>query len=311
MSRERDADARGERHAERRDGEQARAWLMARGWAIRREPRELIMFTDEHDEAGAIMRRIWHTPVDLTRAAAPPSHSMRVLLQVSDSIRIDLTDGAHVVLDEGSLLVCADDAVSAMSSSAPSARIEVLLPRELSASPVGGRMLLHVRHGVQESTPWIALCALVNAVLNSPTRPTMLSRTYLRHSLVDLVSALIVDTTSMRSTTTRSPRTSESLFADAMTLLQRRAREPRFTIEALAAELGVSPRHLSRVFQSNGLSPRRALREQRSLIARALLAGSPALTHDDIAQQAGFGSARAMRHALENSPPDVTNAQAS
>jgi len=69
-------------------------------------------------------------------------------------------------------------------------------------------------------------------------------------------------------------------------------------MQALARELGVSDRHLRRVFLRHwGVSPLQYLQTQRLLKAKALLQGSQRPIAD-IALACGFGSDRALRNAL-------------
>ena len=69
-------------------------------------------------------------------------------------------------------------------------------------------------------------------------------------------------------------------------------------MQTLARELGVSDRHLRRVFLRHwGVSPLQYLQTQRLLKAKALLQGSQRPIAD-IALACGFGSDRALRNAL-------------
>lgn len=72
------------------------------------------------------------------------------------------------------------------------------------------------------------------------------------------------------------------------------------TLDRLAGNLGVSSRHLRRVFtQMFGVSPVRYAQTQRLLLARQLLAGS-SLSVLDIAMTAGFGSVRRLNELFRN-----------
>lgn len=73
---------------------------------------------------------------------------------------------------------------------------------------------------------------------------------------------------------------------------------PRPHMQSLARELGVSDRHLRRVFLRHWqVSPLQYLQTQRLLAAKALLQDSQRPL-DDIALDCGFGSARGLRAAL-------------
>lgn len=67
---------------------------------------------------------------------------------------------------------------------------------------------------------------------------------------------------------------------------------------ALARRLGISDRHLRRLFESRlGVSPLQALQTRRLLAAKQLLTDT-ALTVEQVAQAAGFGSARRLQAAF-------------
>lgn len=67
---------------------------------------------------------------------------------------------------------------------------------------------------------------------------------------------------------------------------------PATTVSAMAAQLGITERHLRRVFQQGlGLSPQQYAQTQRLLHAKRLLTDTT-LSVADIAQGCGFGSVR-------------------
>ncbi|MBH9552967.1 Ada metal-binding domain-containing protein [Inhella gelatinilytica] len=68
-------------------------------------------------------------------------------------------------------------------------------------------------------------------------------------------------------------------------------------LPALAAELGITDRHLRRIFQAQlGVSPLQYQQTQRLLLAKALLTDS-SLSVASVAERAGFGSTRAFHSA--------------
>ena len=76
------------------------------------------------------------------------------------------------------------------------------------------------------------------------------------------------------------------------------AQQPVPDMRTLAHSLGVSDRHLRRVFERHWqVSPSQYLQTQRLLAAKALLHDS-ALSVEDIAHACGYGSARSLRTAL-------------
>ncbi|ABM07367.1 transcriptional regulator, AraC family domain [Paenarthrobacter aurescens TC1] len=80
------------------------------------------------------------------------------------------------------------------------------------------------------------------------------------------------------------------LFTHALELIARRYRDPAFTTETLAKELGVSERTLHRVFAANGLPPGRALRLRRLKELSRLIRRSRSISLADAALQTGFST---------------------
>ncbi len=91
---------------------------------------------------------------------------------------------------------------------------------------------------------------------------------------------------------------SRTLAAAARVRLDAAAREGMgFTLTALAAELGITDRHLRRIFiDAFGVAPLAYLQTQRLLSAKQLLTDT-SLPLSSIALQAGFGSLRAFQQA--------------
>ena len=74
---------------------------------------------------------------------------------------------------------------------------------------------------------------------------------------------------------------------------------PVSTVAALAARLGVSDRHLRRLFQTGlGVSPLQYLQTQRLLTAKQLLTDTR-MSMSDVAEASGFGSVRRFNDALK------------
>jgi AraC family transcriptional regulator of adaptative response / DNA-3-methyladenine glycosylase II len=84
--------------------------------------------------------------------------------------------------------------------------------------------------------------------------------------------------------------------------------DPSLRAQSLAAGLGVSSRHLQRLFQEHlGAAPSAIIHSHRLLLARRLLAASP-YPLDTIARASGYGSARRLRQAMVQRyghPPSV------
>jgi AraC family transcriptional regulator, regulatory protein of adaptative response / DNA-3-methyladenine glycosylase II len=100
----------------------------------------------------------------------------------------------------------------------------------------------------------------------------------------------------------------EKLVAQAMDIIQSRLGDPP-TVEALAAQIGVTDRHLRRLFDTHmGATPMEVIAVQRLLFAKQLLAQTT-LPLTDVALAAGYGSVRrfndAVRQAWQRTPSDL------
>lgn len=116
--------------------------------------------------------------------------------------------------------------------------------------------------------------------------------------LVEMAGAVLLGRLG-RDPVRASPRA--ALRERALGELARRAAEPSFAPADLARATGASLRHLQGVFAEAGISVAGELRRVRAEAAHALLR-DPAhdgLDMETVAARAGFGSARAMRTALE------------
>lgn len=158
-------------------------------------------------------------------------------------------------------------------------------------------------------------------------------------ALAQLMQAVLADSGPGASTTSRSRVDAEALLAAAISVIaprdapaaalvnaavaevRRRLADPALSIEVVARAVGVSPRHLNRLFASDGCTVTQFIQRERIEAARRDL-GDPACGHlrvVDIAARWGFSSqahfTRAFRRVLgvtpseareSSSPPDGT-----
>jgi transcriptional regulator GlxA family with amidase domain len=92
------------------------------------------------------------------------------------------------------------------------------------------------------------------------------------------------------------------------------AREPErsWTLEALAEVACVSPRHLSRLFvQHTGISVVAYQQQLRIARAQEMLAHTPTLSQERLAQACGFGSARDFRRVWQRHAPALARSRGS
>lgn len=311
MTGQRTADNRPGGPVNRRDGRDASNWLLAGGWEVGELHRPLTVFGDDHVVGNAFLRRVWHTPRHLSRRHSEWDGHLYVVLQVSGTLLLELRGGKRAFLSEGSFYVGPRDSIDGIRARNPSARIEVQLPVEYALVTDVGAPAFVVRHKMNQSMQWIALCSVVNSVLNSTSRACADSSEPLMQGVVELVRALTIECAGVHVRNTAQDEVREPLYIRAHGLLGRRARTEGYSVADLAAELGVTPRHLSRVFREHGTTPARALRLLRLDMARRLEDASPSLPSSEVARLSGFPSSRAMRRALrmyrqQASSPDRT-----
>ena len=89
----------------------------------------------------------------------------------------------------------------------------------------------------------------------------------------------------------------EGVYERALALIRVKASDQEYSVAALAADLGLSERHLQRAFAEHDRSPRGTLRRARVGLALEMLRDPDAdgLTLDEIALRSGFADATAMR----------------
>ncbi|MBB5938709.1 helix-turn-helix domain-containing protein [Streptomyces zagrosensis] len=108
-----------------------------------------------------------------------------------------------------------------------------------------------------------------------------------------------------------APLARPSQLAVAKDYADRQLSDPRLCAEHVAEAVGVSTRHLSRIFAPSGVSPSRYILEQRLVKAREQLADPQALhlTIADIAHRWGFASqahfTRVFRDRFEQTPGEA------
>lgn len=104
-------------------------------------------------------------------------------------------------------------------------------------------------------------------------------------------------------------RSARGYRASALAYIERRLRDPRLSVNDVAAHVGVSERHLSRIFAEKGAGPARVILEMRLELAHRLLGSSGAPSVGEVAQNSGFSShahfTRVFRERFEETPTQV------
>lgn len=99
--------------------------------------------------------------------------------------------------------------------------------------------------------------------------------------------------------TGREPTYSAVHLAIAKAYIEEHLFDPRLSAARVAQGIGISERHLSRVFASGGLSVPRYLLGRRLERARSLLAEGDEVTVAEVAVRCGFGSAAHFSHRFK------------
>ena len=139
-----------------------------------------------------------------------------------------------------------------------------------------------------------ALTAMTNALLRSPAPATETTRRHLSLAFENLLAGVLEERGSLDPGA--SPHR-EGLFMAALAAIESRFRDPAFTVAGLAKELSVSVRALHDTFNDMGSTPRREI-ERRRLTEIGQLSTIDSLSPAELADRAGFTSARQLTRAL-------------
>ncbi|MFJ4037074.1 helix-turn-helix domain-containing protein [Microbacterium sp. NPDC090007] len=271
----------------RLEGDEALRWFADRALdAHALTPATPVVFVDQITLAEMTVRRVWHTPMSIRSTAVDaPTPQSALVLQAEGQTEWSWSSGEIGILcEEGGAVMFPADALGGAVCRAPSGRIEV----ESAHLPVEGASALP---GTDDGPVWKALASTVNAIFNSETRVTPAASDPLRDAIEKLCIALIASRRRGGDETGGSGAT----YAAAMTIIHEQSVRPDFSVEELAALLGISRQYLTRVFARHGRTPRDAVRARRWEVAEGLLAAGYH-TADAVARS-GFPSARALAHA--------------
>lgn len=264
------------------------AWLAQRGWRTTSEITYAYAFVDEARLLSTTVRRIWHTPLTAERTAPPTG--IQTTLQIEGQTTFETRTATTFDMTGGMTLLSGADRFTAFRSTAPSGRIEIefaAVPRELSSTPT-----LLAR--MDDAATWAALTAAANALLNAVPVSWHPGELHLQAGFVSLVSALAVDLADRSAT----PAREGNLFTRAVRIIEQDSGDPALTVGTLAQRLGVSPRHLARVFHERGESARDAIGARRLRAAQLLMRENPGLPLGQVAREAGFASTDALHRRL-------------
>lgn len=122
--------------------------------------------------------------------------------------------------------------------------------------------------------------------------PTAAAQYVLEHLLIEGARGMIVEASGADER-----KRGEGVYERAQALIRVKASDQEYSVAALAADLGLSERHLQRAFAEHDRSPRGTLRRTRVDLALEMLNDPDAdgLTLDEIALRSGFADSTAMR----------------
>lgn len=277
----------------RAEGDELRRWFADRGLIA--EPIAAstpVLFFDEIELPPVTLRRVRHTPLALSPSSSPEGDRWStVVLQTegvtdwgwADDERTETTRAGDALVHPASTLRVATSVVA-------SARIEITAPH----LPIDGETRLPT---ADDGPSWSALAAATEAILGDVARVPPSAREQLGAGIEKLCVALIA--ARARDESGASSGGSHELFAAAMAVIRDEAVRADFSVQHLAASLGVSRQYLARVFARHGCSPRDAVRRRRWEVADALLAAG--FARDEVVARSGFASARSLARVRRES----------
>lgn len=277
-------------------GEPAAQWFELRGF----EPLEASMVTaDELERGEVLLRRLWHSAASFSITV--PAQRVVIVLHLDGELHCGaLRSGAQTVA-AGDSLVFPPGQTLALTAAVPSARIEIELPAERALGRLATEAV-SVLHLEASAEGWArgGLVSLANIALNLGADAVLDDVELFVDALRNCADALV---RSAAPPLVVEPW-SQALTRRAEEVIRRRRWDPRFSVAALARELGITTVHLTRALRAEGRdTPGRVIREHRREAALALLREQSAEGFrpdlDELARRAGFGSTDTLRRVLK------------
>lgn len=259
------------------------------GWHPRGDidPR-LVAETMQHPKYG--MGRAWSNSAGYSLTAAP--NRTYLVYTVEGGFEFEV-DGRPVVAEPDSLILLDGEAPTTARTLTTTARfVWYFEPTFLKA----GRSRFRFHEPISMRNASVrALMTMTNGVLNSPAPTTDSARRHLGIALEHLVAGALDEAGS--DELGHDSRHRDGLFMAAQVAIEARFHDPGFDVPMLARELSVSIRTVHNTFTRFGSTPRREI-ERRRVSEVDRLTGTEMLPASQIAEMAGFASARQMNRAL-------------
>lgn len=200
-------------------------------------------------------------------------------------------DGAPVTTEPGSLVLLSGEAPTTARTLQDTARFvwhfEPTFLRPRRSGFVFGEPIPTAGASVR------ALTSMTNSLLRAPAPASETARRYLALSFENMVAGVLEERGARDS---RTAQHRDGLFMAALAAIETGFRDPAFTVAGLAKEMSVSIRTLHDVFSGMGSTPRREI-ERRRLTEAATLTATRTMPATDLAELAGFTSARQLARA--------------
>ncbi|MFI5662795.1 helix-turn-helix transcriptional regulator [Streptomyces sp. NPDC051684] len=215
-----------------------------------------------------------------------PSEAMACYLNLADDAFFYHDDGVHL-LRSGQLIVCDADRPFVRGFSKGLEELAIKVPRPVwrdigGPSTLRRPLVLDVDEG---SVGARTFARLAGRALRPGGADTVDEQT-----LLGLLGSLV---------TGRPPALAAAHRAMAKVYIDRHLDEPGLSAPRVARGVGISERHLSRVFSSGGSSVPRYLLERRLELAYSLLSRGGTTTVAEAAVRCGFGSAAHFSHRFK------------
>ena len=258
------------------------------GWHPRgRIDRSLVAEIAQHPRFG--MGHAWSRSAEYALTTAPERTYLVLTMEGGFEITVD---GVPVKTEAGSLILLDGDAPTTARTLTDTARFvwhfepTFLCPKR-SRFTFGEPI-------ATAGTSVRALTAMTNALLKAPAPHSETTRRHLALSFENLLAG-VLEERGATSSETASHR--DGLFMAALAAIEADFRDPALTVPDLAKELCVSVRTLHDVFSSMGTTPRREI-ERRRITEANKLSAVQSMSPTDLAERAGFTSARQLARAL-------------
>lgn len=248
----------------------------------------LVAETQQNTKFG--LGRAWSNSAGYSLSSAP--NRIYLVYTVEGGFEFEV-DGSSVEAEAGSLILLDGEAPTNASTLSETARfVWYLEPSFLRPSKF--RFRFHEPISMRNAS-LRALFAITNSALDDPLPTAATAQQHMGIALEHLIAGALEEAGS--DELGGDARHQDGLFMGARLAIESGFRDAGFSVARLAKELSVSVRLIHSTFSRFGTTPRREIERRRlSEIDRLLKSG--VLSASEIAERAGFTSARQMHRAI-------------